>query len=126
MTWGLPPMSLSPFLPQVLPLGPTGYGNSPYAATSAFAGNPLLISLELLSNWGWLNGSRIADLNGRSGPVDFLRVEERKLPLLFEAADNFLLRGPSDPALANQWKQFEEFRHAEAVWLSDYALYAVL
>ena len=41
---------------QVLPLGPTGYGNSPYAATSAFAGNPLLISLEFLSDWGWIDG----------------------------------------------------------------------
>jgi 4-alpha-glucanotransferase len=111
---------------QVLPLGPTGFGNSPYAATSAFAGNPLLISLELLSTWGWLNGSRIADLNGRVGPVDFLRVEERKLPLLFEAAGNFLDRGSSDPNLANQWQQFNQFCRAESVWLADYALYAVL
>jgi 4-alpha-glucanotransferase len=111
---------------QVLPLGPTGFGNSPYAATSAFAGNPLLISLELLSDWGWLDSSRIADLNGRGGPVDFHRVEERKLPLLLEAASNFLDRAPRDPSLASQWKQFEEFRRAEAVWLADYALYAVL
>jgi 4-alpha-glucanotransferase len=111
---------------QVLPLGPTGYGNSPYAATSAFAGNPLLISLELLSNQGWIEGSRIADLNGRGGPVDFHRVEEQKLPLLFEAAGNFLDRGPRDPSLAAQWKQFEEFCRVEEVWLADYALYAVL
>src|ERR1017187_2023172 len=39
---------------QVLPLCPTGYGNSPYAGSSAFAGNPFLISLELLSDWGWI------------------------------------------------------------------------
>jgi 4-alpha-glucanotransferase len=38
---------------QVLPLGPLGYGNSPYSATSAFAGNPLLISLERLAERGW-------------------------------------------------------------------------
>ncbi|MGA3161842.1 MAG: 4-alpha-glucanotransferase [Terracidiphilus sp.] len=111
---------------QVLPLGPTGFGNSPYAATSAFAGNPLLISLEVLSRWGWIEGSRIADLNGCAGPVDFLRVEERKLPLLFEAAGKFLDRGPHDPSLADQWKQFEEFCRVEAVWLSDYVLYAEL
>ena len=111
---------------QVLPLGPTGFGNSPYAATSAFAGNPLLISLELLSTWGWFDASRIADLNGRVGSVDFLRVEERKLPLLFEAAGNFLDRGSSDPNLANQWQQFNQFCRAESVWLADYALYAVL
>jgi 4-alpha-glucanotransferase len=111
---------------QVLPLNPTGFGNSPYAATSAFAGNPLLISLEFLSDWGWINGSRIADLNGRIGPVDFQSVKERKLPLLFEAAGNFLDRGPRDPELAEQWKQYQDFCRAEAGWLADYALYAEL
>jgi 4-alpha-glucanotransferase len=78
---------------QVLPLGPTGYGNSPYAGSSAFAGNPYLISLEFLSDWGWIEGERIGGLAGRSGPVDFDEVEERKLPLLYEAAGNFLDRG---------------------------------
>src|SRR5579885_750200 len=58
---------------QVLPLGPTGYGNSPYAALSAFAGNPLLISLEKLSDWGWIDGARISDLPGRSGSLRFCR-----------------------------------------------------
>ena len=81
---------------QVLPLGPTGYGNSPYAGSSAFAGNPYLISLEFLSDWGWIDGERIGGLAGRSGRVDFDEVEERKLPLLYEAAGNFLDRGPRD------------------------------
>ena len=47
---------------QVLPLGPTGYGNSPYASSSAFAGNPYLISLEFLAEWGWIDSQRIAGL----------------------------------------------------------------
>ena len=47
---------------QVLPLSPTGYGNSPYSALSAFAGNPLLISLEKLVEKGWLDEKRIAGL----------------------------------------------------------------
>ena len=47
---------------QVLPLGPTGYGNSPYAASSAFAGNPSLISLEFLRDWGWIGDEGIAKL----------------------------------------------------------------
>jgi 4-alpha-glucanotransferase len=111
---------------QVLPLGPTGYGNSPYAATSAFAGNPLLISLEFLSDWGWIDGERIAGLASRGGPVEFDKVVERKLPLLFEAAENFLDRGPRDPKLSEQWKQYQEFCRTEALWLTDYALYAVL
>jgi 4-alpha-glucanotransferase len=111
---------------QVLPLGPTGYGNSPYASSSAFAGNPFLISLEYLSDWGWIEGERIGGLAGRGGNVDFNEVEERKLPLLYEAAGNFLDRGPHEPALAEQWSRFEEFCRDEAGWLTDYALYAEL
>ena len=111
---------------QVLPLGPTGYGNSPYAGSSAFAGNPYLISLEFLSDWGWIEGSRIAGLPGHNGNVDFEQVENRKLPLLLEAAGNFLDRAPHDPHLAAQWAEFEAFCIAEANWLVDYAFYAVL
>jgi 4-alpha-glucanotransferase len=111
---------------QVLPLCPTGYGNSPYAGSSAFAGNPNLISLEYLSDWGWIEGERIAGLAGRSGNVDFNEVEARKQPLLDEAAENFLDRGPRDLQLAGQWGEFEEFCRAEAGWLGDYALFAVL
>jgi 4-alpha-glucanotransferase len=111
---------------QVLPLCPTGYGNSPYAGSSAFAGNPSLISLEFLSNWGWIDGERIGGLAGRTGPVDFDEVEQRKLPLLYEAAGNFLDRGPHEPELAGQWKRFEEFCRTEEGWLTDYALYAEL
>ncbi len=111
---------------QVLPLCPTGFGNSPYAGSSAFAGNPLLISLEFLADWGWIAGNRIAGLAGRSGAVDFGEVEAKKLPLLFEAAGNFLDRGLDENALANQWEDFQAFRKDEAAWLNDYALYAVL
>jgi 4-alpha-glucanotransferase len=111
---------------QVLPLCPTGYGNSPYAGSSAFAGNPYLISLEYLVDWGWIAGDRIAGLAGRGGNVDFGQVETRKLPLLYEAAGNFLDRGAADPELAAQWKRFEEFRSAESSWLTDYAMYAEL
>jgi 4-alpha-glucanotransferase len=111
---------------QVLPLSPTGYGNSPYASSSAFAGNPYLISLEFLCDWGWIGGDRIAGLAGRSGPVDFHEVEWRKVPLLYEAAENFLERGPHEPVLAQQWREFEKYCQEEAFWLNDYALYAQL
>ncbi|HTX75690.1 MAG TPA: 4-alpha-glucanotransferase [Terracidiphilus sp.] len=111
---------------QVLPLCPTGYGNSPYASSSAFAGNPYLISLEYLADWGWIAGERIAGLAGRSGPANFEEVEARKLPLLHEAAGNFLDRGAQDAKLQKQWQEFEAFCRAEAHWLNDYALYAVL
>lgn len=111
---------------QVLPLCPTGYGNSPYAGSSAFAGNPYLISLEFLSDWGWIEGKRIAALAGRGGNVNFEELENRKVPLLCEAAGNFLDRGAHDAKLVAQWKRFEEFCASEANWLGDYALYAVL
>ena len=109
---------------QVLPLGPTGYGNSPYASTSAFAGNPLLISLELLRDWGWIASDRIADLPGPTGYVDFDAVECNKLPLLVEAARNFLDRGPT--AWPDLFDKFVRFCRAQGSWLDDYAFYAVL
>ena len=111
---------------QVLPLCPTGYGNSPYAGTSAFAGNPYLISLEVLAEWGWIGGERLSGLAGPSGKVDFDGMERRKLPLLYEAAGNFLDRGMSDTRLAEQWRQFEAFCRAQKSWLNDFALFAEL
>ena len=117
---------------QVLPLCPTGYGNSPYASSSAFARNPYLISLELLADWGWIAGERIAGLAGRGGPANFEEVESRKLPLLYEAAGNFLDRAQApdfkeqSPEFREQWTQFESFCRVEAHWLNDYVLYAVL
>jgi 4-alpha-glucanotransferase len=111
---------------QVLPLSPTGFGNSPYAATSAFAGNPALISLEFLRDWGWIAAERIAALPAPGASADFAWVEQEKLPLLGEAAGNFLVRAPHEPALAGQWEEYEKFCRVEAAWLDDYALYAVL
>jgi 4-alpha-glucanotransferase len=111
---------------QVLPLCPTGYGNSPYAGNSAVAGNPLFVSLEILADWGWITPEQIKPQAGPSGPMDFGEVEWRKLPILFEAAGNFLDRGPNDPKLALQWAKFEKFRKAEASWLDDFALFAEL
>jgi len=110
---------------QVLPLCPTGYGNSPYAGSSAFAGNPNLISVEFLSDWGWISGDRIANLAGRGGNVDFEDIEARKQPILYEAARNFLDRGASDENLQSQWHRFTAFCSQEASWLNDYVHYAV-
>ena len=84
---------------QVLPLGPLGYGNSPYSSTSAFAGNPLLISLERLAEHGWIDSGKLADLATGSGAVEYEQVFAQKMPLLFEAARNFV-RSASGDALA--------------------------
>jgi len=111
---------------QVLPLSPTGYGNSPYAASSAFAGNPNLISLELLADSGWIAPDQIANLPRPTSQADFDQVDSLKLPLLRQAAANFLDRAPHDQALAAQWSVFESFCSAQSSWLVDYAYYAVL
>lgn len=106
---------------QVLPLSPTGYGNSPYAALSAFAGNPLLLSLEKLVEHGWLSVQEIEGLAGHDGPVDFDRAGREKLPLIERAANRFLESG--DVALRGA---FERFCEQAKDWLEDYACYAVL
>ena len=111
---------------QVLPLSPTGYGSSPYAASSAFAGNPFLISLEVLRDWGWIGGDRVDTLDGTGGAADFDGAEKRKLPLLYEAAKNFIDQALDNDKTIAQWKAFESFCNDEAKWLNDYAYYAVL
>src|ERR1700676_4142282 len=75
---------------QVLPLGPPANGTSPYSSTSAFAGNPLLISLERLAEHGWLDRARLEALPAEIKPIDYEEVCRHKLPLLSEAARNFL------------------------------------
>jgi 4-alpha-glucanotransferase len=106
---------------QVLPLGPTGYGNSPYASLSAFAGNPLLISLELLADRGWIGHDKLSDLPGRTGNIDYEEVTAKKLPLIEEAARSFLQRH-TEP----EWARFSAYCQENANWLNDWALYTVL
>jgi len=105
---------------QVLPLGPLGFGNSPYSSTSAFAGNPLLISLERLADHGWIEKEKL-DNASPSGPVEYDRVFAQKMPLLFEAAHRFLRHGSSEGL-----RRFELFRAENAWWLDDFVLFDAL
>jgi 4-alpha-glucanotransferase len=103
---------------QVLPLGPTGYADSPYAPFSAFAGNPLLISLEALAAEGDLDPRRLEPPpDFPSERVDYAAVLRWKPPLLEEAARNFLRRR------GKRREAFEAFRRQEAHWLAEYALF---
>ncbi len=108
---------------QVLPLGPTGYGDSPYQSFSAFAGNPLLISPEKLVEDGFLTAEQIADRpDFPPEKVDFGSVYEWKtkhlLPMAFEGfhhSTSVDLRG-----------KFEAFQHENAWWLDDYAAFKAI
>jgi 4-alpha-glucanotransferase len=106
---------------QVLPLGPLGYGNSPYSSTSAFAGNPLLISLERLADHGWIDRAKLTDLGPDSGAVEYDQVFARKLPLLFEAGRNFVAS-----ASGSARERFDRFRAQNAWWLDDFVLFDAL
>lgn len=106
---------------QVLPLAPTGYGSSPYSALSAFAGNPILISVERLIADGWLTPDRIRELPGADGPADFGAVWDHKLPLIYEAAARFI-----DHAGEEQRSRFLRFCEQNVAWLTDYTMFNVL
>lgn len=104
---------------QVLPLGPTGYGDSPYASFSSFAGNPYLINLDQLVEAGDLSPADLAETpDFPLDKVDYGRLIEWKVPLLEKAARNFLAHA-GDGRRAD----FEAFCTAQAHWLDDYALF---
>lgn len=107
---------------QVLPLGPTGFGDSPYATFSAFAGNPYLISPEDLLVEGLLTEADLADRPAfPARRVDYGAVIPYKLRLLDQAYRRF--REGVRPDLETA---FADFRHAEAAWLGDFALFMAL
>src|SRR5690606_23379933 len=106
---------------QLLPLGPTGYGGSPYQSFSTFAGNPYLIDVGDLAAEGLLRDDDLEPLRALpSGRVDYGGLYELKLPLLRRAADAFLASGGAgDPG-------FRAFAEREAAWLEDFALFMAL
>lgn len=106
---------------QILPFGPVGYGNSPYSCTSAFAGNVLMVSLERLVERGYLDAVRLSKITDQESAVDFDSVRAHKLPLLREAARNFLQLARGLPRV-----RFDAFCAENKWWLEDYALFSVL
>lgn len=107
---------------QVLPLGPTGYGDSPYACYSAFAGNTLLVSPEELVKANLLDEKDLSAFqNESSASVDFERAHSIKDALLKRAHQNYVRS--TDTALRIS---FETFVQENAEWLDDYALFRVL
>jgi 4-alpha-glucanotransferase len=103
-----------------LPLGPTGYGNSPYQSLSSFAGNELLISPEALVEDGLLRANGYSH-QPLSPAIDYNAVIPFKRQLLETVWTNFRLGTRGDLQVA-----FDEFRHTQAHWLDDYGLFRTL
>lgn len=105
---------------QILPLGPTGYGDSPYASFSTFAGNPLLIDLDMLVEKNWVEKKDIkpADYIKKSGKVDFGGVVWWKTPILTKAARYFMKNASDEDK--NLYKEFEK---GKASWLDKFSMF---
>ena len=104
---------------QVCPLGPTGYGDSPYQCFSAFAGNPLLINLEKLARQGLLTENDLNEHNiFEPGDIDFEKVICFKYPLLRKAFKTYKQYSPK-----KQQNRFSNFCKHNSDWLEDYALF---
>lgn len=104
---------------QILPIGPTGYGNSPYLSYSALAGNPLLISPEKLKEDNLLTAEELDSLPDYPlDRVDYNLVISTKIPLLAKASDRF-----QQQATTEQLQEFHQFCNYHDDWLDDYALF---
>lgn len=109
---------------QVCPLGPTGYGDSPYQCFSAFAGNPYLIDLKALVSFGLLEKTDLEPM--RELPnlrIDFGGLFSRKWPILRLAYKRFLEKGKAD---LPDYEIFEDFQAENAGWLNSYAFFMTL
>ncbi len=106
---------------QVLPLGPTSYGDSPYQSFSAFAGNPYFIDLDTLCDEGLLERDwiRALDWGGSGRQVDFGTIFERRFPVLRAA----FARAKED---GGRMRSLDGFAAENADWLNDYALFMAL
>lgn len=104
---------------QVLPLGPTGFGFSPYTSFSAFAGNPYLISPDLLAEKGLLSPEEIRQAElPLTTTADYEKAHQFKNNLFKTASDRFFDAG------GDSQNNFEEFKNKNAFWLKDYCRFA--
>lgn len=101
---------------QILPLGPTGYGDSPYQSFSTFAGNPYFISLEALIKEGVLTKKECASADFGSDPeqIDYERLYKNRYPLLRKAYERSAI---------SENPEYRQFLSENNWWLSDYALF---
>ena len=100
---------------QLLPIGPTGYGNSPYQSLSAFAGNPFFIDPDTLAEQGLLEKRGAWGQN--TGRVDYAALWPELRRMLERAVRSFLKQPPDD---------FDRFCAGQAYWLDDYARFMAI
>jgi 4-alpha-glucanotransferase len=106
---------------QVLPLAPSGYGNSPYSAMSAFASNPMLVDLAGLVEKGWLSKDALDDPPSAARKrIDFPTVETFRWRALQLASDAFFARP------AGERTAYDEYCSRQAAWLDDYSHFMAL
>ncbi len=103
---------------QILPLGPTGYGDSPYQSFSAFANNPYYIDLDMLCKDELLKQSEIdsVDFGEDTGDIDYYKLYQNRKPLLEKAVARFEKKS----------KKYTRFLKENKFWLDDYALFMAL
>ena len=101
---------------QILPLGPTSYGDSPYQSFSTFAGNPYFISLEALVEEGVLTKAECeaVDWGKAKGSIDYKKIYEGRYPLLRKAYER---------SNVHENAEYQKFVEENSWWLSDYALF---
>ncbi len=104
---------------QILPLGPTGYGDSPYQSFSTFAGNPYFIDLEQLIAKGWLTEKDCAacDFGDNKSYIDYEKMYYARFKILFKAFKNSKIE---------KNEEFTSFVEENKEWLCDYALYMAI
>lgn len=104
---------------QVLPVGPTSFGDSPYQSFSAFAGNPYFIDLDLLVEEGLLQESEIQEYSWGENPsdIDYAILYQNRFPLLHQAYDR---------SRHQKTEEFRKFQKKNEYWLEDYSLYMAL
>ncbi len=108
---------------QILPIGPTGYGDSPYQCYSAFAGNPLLIDIDMLIESGLVseNDHDLMIIDKKNDFADYAQLYSFKYVILQKAYTRFLSEGKADEKI-----QFDKFCRKNSYWLDDYAMYMSL
>ena len=108
---------------QIFPLGPTGYGDSPYQSFSSFAGNPYLIDFDLLIEAHLLSEEDLKDIffGDNEEYIDYGAIYNQKYPLLRKAYENFKSSDNHEMR-----ENLEHFKRENASWLNDYSLYISL